>query len=76
MKRPLTLHEAASSIVHMRRDVVSRIMREYGRRGGKKGGPIGGRARMAALSAEERSALARKAALARWGRKRRRKPEA
>ncbi len=36
-----------------------------GRLGGKKGGP----ARMAKLTAEERSALAKKAAAARWGEK-------
>ena len=33
---------------------------------GKKGGPKGGKARMAALTAKQRKALARKAALARW----------
>src|SRR5207245_2033120 len=37
-----------------------------GRKGGKKGGPKGGSARMAALTPDERSALARKAARARW----------
>ena len=37
-----------------------------GRAGGKKGGPKGGQSRMAALSPEERSALARRAARARW----------
>jgi len=34
---------------------------------GKKGGPKGGRTRMAALTAKQRSELARQAALARWG---------
>jgi hypothetical protein len=33
---------------------------------GKKGGPKGGRARMASLSPKQRTALARKAAAARW----------
>lgn len=37
----------------------------FGRLGGLKGGP----ARMATLSAKERSELARKAALARWKKK-------
>jgi hypothetical protein len=37
-----------------------------GRRGGLKGGKKGGTARMALLTPEERSALARKAVLARW----------
>jgi len=37
---------------------------------GKKGGPIGGRARMASLTAKQRKELAKKAAAARWnGRK-------
>lgn len=38
---------------------------QLGRRGGLKGGP----ARAAAMTPEERSAAARKAAEARWGRK-------
>jgi hypothetical protein len=33
---------------------------------GKKGGQKGGRARMATLTAKQRTALARKAAAARW----------
>ncbi len=40
-----------------------------GRRGGKKGGPKGGKARWEGVSAEERRDHARKAALARWRRK-------
>ena len=40
-----------------------------GRRGGKKGGPKGGTARMAALTPAERRALARRAAAARWSKK-------
>jgi hypothetical protein len=36
---------------------------------GKIGGVKGGRARAAKLTAEQRSASARKAALARWGKK-------
>jgi len=60
---------SASSIGIMRREIISRVMREFGRKGGKIGGPKGGRARMAALTPEERSALARRAARARWRRK-------
>jgi len=36
---------------------------------GRKGGKKGGKARMASISPEERRALARKAARARWARK-------
>ena len=36
---------------------------------GKKGGPIGGKARMASLTAKQRKQLAKKAAAARWGKK-------
>ena len=41
-------------------------MREMGKRGGKKGGPKGGKSRMNALTPEERTELARKAANKRW----------
>jgi len=34
---------------------------------GKKGGPKGGKSRMEAMTPEERSALAKRAALSRWG---------
>jgi hypothetical protein len=50
----------------VKEDVVSRIMREMGKRGGKKGGPKGGKARMSALTPEERKELARNAANKRW----------
>jgi hypothetical protein len=40
-----------------------------GRKGGKKGGPKGGKARWEGVSPEERSAIARKAARARWGKR-------
>lgn len=36
---------------------------------GRKGGLIGGKMRAASMSADERSAIARKAALARWNKK-------
>jgi hypothetical protein len=50
----------------MRRDLVSKVMREMGRKGGKAAKGRGVKARMAALSPEERKRLARKAAKARW----------
>lgn len=50
----------------MKESTVSRVMAEMGRRGGKAGGPKGGKARMASLTAKQRTELARKAATARW----------
>ena len=41
-----------------------------GRKGGLKGGKKGGKARWAGISPEERSEILRKAAQARWSRKR------
>jgi len=41
-------------------------MREMGKKGGKAGGPKGGKARMESLTPEQRKALAKKAAAARW----------
>ena len=42
---------------------------------GKMGGSKGGKSRAAKLTPEERSASARKAALARWSRKAKHKPQ-
>jgi hypothetical protein len=50
----------------MRRNIISEIMREMGKKGGKAAAGKGGRKRMAALSPEERKKLATKAAKARW----------
>jgi hypothetical protein len=50
----------------MRRDLISEVMREMGRKGGKAAKGKGVKARMAALSPDERKELARKAAKARW----------
>jgi hypothetical protein len=50
----------------MRRDLVTEVMREMGRKGGKAAKGKGVKARMAALSPEERKVLASKAAKARW----------
>ena len=53
----------------MDKETVSRVMSEMGRKGGRKGG----KARMASLSDEEKTALALKAAKARWGKENRKK---
>ena len=57
----------------MRRDLVSEVMREMGRKGGKAAKGKGVKARMSALSPEERKALASKAANARWAKAKRAK---
>lgn len=57
----------------MRRDLISEVMREMGKRGGKAGGKKGGKARMAALTPEQRKELARKAVQMRWAKARKRK---
>jgi hypothetical protein len=54
----------------MRSDLISEVMREMGRKGGKAAGGKGGKKRMAALSPQERKELARKAAQARWAKAR------
>jgi hypothetical protein len=54
----------------MRRDLVSEVMREMGRKGGKAAKGKGVKARMSTLSPEERKALASKAAKARWAKAR------
>jgi hypothetical protein len=46
-------------------------MRELARRLGRRGGLKGGKARAEKLSAERKSEIARKAAQARWAKKRR-----
>ncbi len=50
----------------MKRDLVSEVMRQMGKKGGKAGGKKGGKARMAALTPEQRKELARKAVRTRW----------
>lgn len=44
-------------------------IREYFRKQGSKGGKIGSKRRLEKLTAEERSAIAKKAAQARWKRR-------
>lgn len=53
-----------------KKDLISQVMREMGKKGGKAGGRKGGKARMAALTPEERSENARRAARARWAKER------
>jgi hypothetical protein len=61
----------------MKSDLISKVMREMGRKGGKAAGGKGGKKRMAALTPEQRKDLARKAAQARWAKpKRKLKPSA
>jgi len=50
----------------MKRDLISKVMREMGRKGGKKGGKKGAKMRAEALTPEQRSQIARKAAKTRW----------
>jgi hypothetical protein len=50
----------------MKQDLVSQVMREMGRKGGKAAKGKGAKARMAALTPAERKDLASKAANARW----------
>jgi hypothetical protein len=56
----------------MRRKLISEVMREMGRKGGEAARGKGVKARMAALSPEERKELARKAANARWAKDKKR----
>jgi len=44
-------------------------IREYFKKKGSQGGKIGGPKRMEGMTSEERSELAKKAAAARWGKK-------
>jgi len=60
----------------MRRDLVSEVMREMGRKGGKAAKGKGVKARMATLSPEERKALASKAARTRWAKAKKKKQKA
>jgi general stress protein YciG len=59
------------------RELISKVMREMGRKGGKAAGGKGGKKRMAALTPEQRNDLARKAAQSRWAKaKKKLKPSA
>jgi general stress protein YciG len=61
----------------MRHDLISKVMREMGRKGGKAAAGKGGRKHMASLTPEQRKELARKGAQARWAKvKKKPKPSA
>jgi hypothetical protein len=50
--------------------LISKVMQEMGRKGGKKGGKKGAKMRAEALTPEQRSQIARKAAKTRWAKAR------
>jgi hypothetical protein len=52
----------------MNKDLISKVMQEMGRKGGKIGGKKGAKMRAEALTPERRTQIARKAAKARWAR--------
>jgi Spy/CpxP family protein refolding chaperone len=52
----------------MKRDLISKVMSEMGRKGGKAAKGKGAKARMAALTPEQRKEIGKKAAEARWAR--------
>jgi len=58
----------------MRRDLISKVMSKMRRKNGKAAKGKGVKARMAALTPQERKELARKAARARWA-KAKKKPK-
>lgn len=73
-KRPKDVNQNAFAIMKLATEpepidssVLSRIMSEMG----KKGGKIGGKRRMVTMTQEQRSQIALKAAKARWGKQRR-----
>jgi hypothetical protein len=53
-------------ILFMDPSLISKVMQEMGRKGGKKGGKKGAKMRAEALTPEQRSQIARKAAKSRW----------
>ena len=55
-----------STIHLMDPNLISKVMQEMGRKGGKKGGKKGAKMRAEALTPEQRSQIARKAAKTRW----------
>jgi hypothetical protein len=48
----------------MDKQTISAVMREMGRKGGKIGGPVGGKRSLETMTPEERTARAKKAAAA------------
>lgn len=79
-KRPTDINELAYELVRestekkeppVSREEILRVMREMGRRGGKKGG----KRRMETMTPEERSRVAHKAAQVRWAKEKQKKQE-
>ena len=56
-------------------DPEAEAMREFARKLGQRGGKKGGKARAEKLTPEQRSAIAKKAAEARWAKKRQQEEE-
>lgn len=65
-KKPADLNRLAAAIVGEATDETAREPKSPEARAGRVGGKKGGPARAKALSAERRSAIAKKAARARW----------
>lgn len=65
-KKPADLNRLAAAIVGEATDDTPQEPESQQARAGRIGGVKGGKARAASLTAEERSAAARKAARARW----------
>ncbi len=73
-KRPTDINQLAYQLVKesteekepsVSKSEISRVMREMGRRGGKKGG----KRRLETMTAQQRSEVAHKAAQARWAKR-------
>jgi hypothetical protein len=64
----LDLRNGVTYIWAMPRHKMPQAVKEYFVRMGRKGGKLGGKARAARLTEEERSESARKAVMARWAR--------
>jgi hypothetical protein len=67
-KMPTDLNQRAKAIVDLASGEIEPEAESRKASAGRKGGKRGGQARAENLTAEERSAIARKAAAARWGR--------
>jgi len=68
-KLPDDPNQRAAAIVQMSTDEPSESVKDYLARIGRKGGLKGGKARAKKLSAKKRAQIAKKAAKARWGKK-------
>jgi hypothetical protein len=70
-KRPRDINQLAKLVVDIASgetdDTVSDAMKSQTPKRGHSGGLVGGKSRAVRLTSEERAAIARKAAAARWG---------